>query len=126
MTLGIVKSASKAIEAVKRMRAGMQSTTKKRAKHEVSRLFGRDKKKKKQVAWRHKFFCLAYKDQEKIPTTDMEKEELYQAGLGEKVVEFETLNLSQSQFRSIIIDNFPRLKDGGGFQFLKGWQKIYH
>ncbi len=40
--------------------------------------------KGKGTCWKHKFVCLSYTDQEKIPTTDFDKEELFQAGLGEK------------------------------------------
>ena len=106
------------------MRAGMKAdnvTSRKRVKKEMSGLF-RSKKQKteKRTAWRHKFVCLAYKDQERIPTVDADKEELYQAGLGEKEVAFETLDISQVEFRNLLLEHFPRLKEGGGFQLLKG------
>ena len=47
------------------------------------------KVEKKRVVWRHKFVCLAHRDQDCIPTMDAEKEELYQAGLWEEI-EFES------------------------------------
>ena len=47
------------------------------------------------MVWRHKFVCLAHRDQDCIPTMDAEKEELYQAGLWEEI-EFESfINGSQ-------------------------------
>lgn len=72
------------------------------------------------MVWRHKFFCLAFKDQERIPTTEGEKEELYRAGLGEKEITFEDVEMGREEFHESILDAFPRLKEGGGFRFLKG------
>ncbi len=54
-----------------------------------------------------------------MPTTDAEKEELYQAGLGENMVEFESLQLTKEQFKGVIYKAFPPLQSSGGFQFLK-------
>lgn len=51
---------------------------------------------------------------------DADKEELYQAGLGEKEIAFKTLEMSQVEFRNLLLEHFPRLKEGGGFQLLKG------
>ena len=94
----------------------------KRARKEVRNLFNYKKKvvSEKRVAWRHKFVCLAYIHQTKIPSTDAEKEELYQAGLGEKEISFESLDMSQADFRNILLHNFPPLNKGCGFQLLKG------
>lgn len=36
------------------------------------------------IAWKHTFVCLAKKEQCRIPSTDMEMDELYEAGLGIK------------------------------------------
>ena len=60
------------------------------------------------------------RDQDRIPTTDAEKEELYQAGLWEKEIEFESLDIPQSEFREKLFKCFSRLRDGGSFQLLKG------
>ena len=63
---------------------------KRQAKREVKKLFNHTpcaKRKRKDlgsVQWKHKFVCLAYRDQHRIPTTDVEKDDLLQAGLGEK------------------------------------------
>ena len=40
----------------------------------------------------------AYRDQHRIPTTDVEKNDLLQAGLGEKEIIFSDLNLSAEGF----------------------------
>lgn len=65
-------------------------------------------------------FCLAYRDQERIPTSEYDKEELFQADLGEKEVEFPTLDMSDEQFKEVLLSYFPRLRQGGGYQLLKG------
>lgn len=122
----VVKSADKALNALKRMRAGMKADnalSRKQARDEVSRAFNkkaRIDKMENKPAWRHKFVCLGFFGQDKMPLTDYQKEELYQAGLGEKEIVFESLNLSQQQFRDRLMKEFPRLKTGGGFQLLKG------
>ena len=60
----------------------------------------------KQVAWRHKFVCLAYRDQERIPTVDAEKEELYQAGLGEKKLHLRVLQSPRKNFEHSYLITF--------------------
>ena len=85
-------------------------------KEEVSRLFN---KKIKPATSKHKFVCLASTDQSRIPTTDVDKELLYQAGLGEKEIFFEQLDIDAVEFREILYQTFPKLKCGGGFQCLK-------
>ncbi len=60
-----------------------------------------------------------YVGQNQLPTTEKDKNELFEAGLGEKEIEFEQLDLSPEEFRKIIIDNFPQLGDAGGYQFCK-------
>lgn len=63
--------------------------------------------------------CLAYHDQVRIPTSGYEKDELLQAGLGEREIVFEDVDIGGDEFRETIYDNYPSLKDGGGFQFFK-------
>lgn len=120
--------ADEALDALKRMRAGMvadRAVDRKSARKEVCNLFQSKKKKMgttKSVSkpvWRHKFVCLAYKDQSKIPACDAEKEELYQAGLGEKEIHFQSLDLSPEEFREVLYEQFPPLREGGGYQLLK-------
>ena len=40
-------------------------------------------KKTKKNAWKHRFVCLARHDETRIPTTDTEKDDLLETGLGE-------------------------------------------
>ena len=70
--------------------------------------------------WKHKLLCLAYKDQDRIPTSEYDKEELFQADLGEKEVEFHTLELRDKQFKKVLLSYFPCLCQGDGYQLLKG------
>ena len=82
---GIVDIADNALESLRGMRAGMKAdkvVDRKKIRKEMSNLYRAKRQKiEKQVAWHHKFVCLAYRNQERIPTVDAEKEELYQAGL---------------------------------------------
>jgi hypothetical protein len=57
----------------------------KRVKNELSEIFNY-KKKSKSSPWRHRFLCLAHMDQDRMPRTDFEKDELQKAGLGEKEI----------------------------------------
>ena len=107
------------MKALRRMREGLAGTTKKRAREEMTSLLRGKRKNTIKVAWRHKFVCLAFRNQERVPVTDYEKEELRQAGLGEKLIEFDTLEMTQKQFKDHLIKSFPQLGDCGGFQLLK-------
>ena len=86
-------------------------------KDEVSFLF--NKKRSKGSVWKHRFVCLAYRDQVKIPTTDTDKDDLLKAGLGEKLIEFDDLDMDANGFREVILDAYPQLKNAGGFTFFK-------
>ena len=97
----IVTATDKALSALRKLREG---TNKKRAREEVSGLFHTKRQKSYKVsAWKHKFCCLAYKNQKRIPTTEAEKEELYQAGLGDKEISFDDLHISQQEFHDNIL-----------------------
>ena len=66
---------------------------KRKMKEEVSSLFGKRKRAAIKCVWKHKFICLASCNQQRIPTTDAEKDELLMASLGEKEIEFTDLEL---------------------------------
>ena len=89
------------------MRAGMRADrviqNKRKIKSEVSTLFTHKKKLKlcKPVAWKHKFYCLAYIGQDHVPATDTDKDELFQ------------------DWGRRILSLTPRLREGGGFWLLK-------
>ena len=63
--------------------------------------------------------CLARTGQNRIPLSESEKDKLFSAGLGEKELEFPKLDTTADEFRDILYEGFPRLRDGGGYQFLK-------
>ena len=109
------------MDALKRMR-GQVSGDKpfKKGVKEMSSLFSSKRRRvETRCVWKHRFVCLAYRDQEKIPTTDIEKDDLYEAGLGEKEVEFGSLDMSGDVFRDLLYREFPKLMDAGGFQLCK-------
>ena len=71
------------------------------------------------AVWKHRFVCLAHFGQTKVPTTEHEKSELFEAGLGEKEVKFSEIDISATQFRDVLYGTFPKLANGGGFQLYK-------
>ena len=67
------------------MKADRNAGSRNRVKQEMSSLFKQKRPQTvKNCPWRHNFFGLAYTDQERSPTCEADKEELYKAGLGEK------------------------------------------
>ena len=75
--------------------------------------------KKKKSTWKHKFYCLAYVGQSRLPTSEAEKDDLFEAGLGEKEVEFDQLDISADEFKEVLCEAFPQLRDAGGYQICK-------
>lgn len=117
-TCAVLNAANNAITAIRKARFETKSSSRKRkVKDEVSFLF--NKKKAKGTVWKHRFVCLAYRDQYKIPTSDTDKDDLLKAGLGEKVIEFDDLDIDADDFRQVILDAYPQLKNAGGFTFFK-------
>ena len=76
-------------------------------------------KKAKRAAWKHEFVCLAYCQQKKVPTTECERDELFEAGLGKKEIEFSTLEMDVNAFREVLYEAYPKLREGGGFQLCR-------
>ena len=113
----VLSAASRCIRSMKQLKPELGKRHK--AKEEVSSLFGKRKKDATKCVWKHKFICLANCNQERIPTTDLEKDKLLMAGLGEKEIEFSNLTLSATDFRDLLYQHFPTLQEGGGFQFFK-------
>ena len=83
------------------------------------RTTGRPKAKRFKCVWKHKFYCLADVHGTTIPLREYEKDALFTAGLGEKELQFENLDASAEEFRSIMLETFPLLREAGGYQFLK-------
>ena len=63
--------------------------------------------------------CLAYCEQSRLPTSEAARDELFEAGLGEKEIIFSDVNCSAEQFQNTLFRSFPQLRDGGGYQLLK-------
>ena len=110
----VLRAADKALHALKGMKRGDK---RRRLKDEVANVF--TSKKISKCAWKHRFVCLGYYGQPKIPTTDTDKDELLKAGLGEKMIEFPSLNASGEEFRDVLYSVFPKLKEGGGFELCR-------
>ena len=69
--------------------------------------------------WTHQFMCLSNKDQETIPSRE-EKYTLNNAGLGEKKVVFSDKRGSSEHVKSVLENDFPKLKDvNGAFEIVK-------
>ena len=51
---------------------------------------------------------------------DVEKDDLLEAGLGEKLIEFPSLEASPEQFKDLLYSANPKLQDGGGFELCRG------
>ena len=69
--------------------------------------------------WTHQFMCLSDKDQETIPSRE-EKYRLNNAGLGEKKVVFSDNRGSWEHVKSVLENDFPKLKDvNGAFEIVR-------
>jgi len=118
------------LDSLRRSRAGIIANKRTAMRKEITTKLGKRPcskrydgallKKKRKPAWKHRFVCLAYCGQRKIPTHGWEKDELQEAGLGEKEVEFDRIDLEASEFREVLIKEFPKLDGGGGYQLFKG------
>ena len=121
-----------ALGTLRRARAGMIAEKRREGvlslRQEMSAAFTRKRgsggvkkpsKGSSRAVWKHRFVCLAYYGQTKVPTTEHEKSELFEAGLGEKEVKFNEVDISAAQFRDILHSAFPKLANSGGFQLYK-------
>ncbi len=77
------------------------------------------KKAARVVSWSHKFVCLDQRGQDTIPTTDTEKDALFEAGLGEKSITVPNIDCDYVVFRRLLVEHFPKLEDSGKFLFAK-------
>ena len=75
---------------------------------------GRRKVWKPKETWTHTFICIAEADYWLIPLRE-EKKVLKEAGLGEKKITFDKYG-DYEHFRSSLLKEFPKLKEGGRFQ----------
>jgi len=78
-----------------------------------------NKKAKLATSWTHTFYCLANNDQDKLFTTSTLKNELVLVGLGEKKIQIANIDCNVKEFHEEIMNSFPKLRNAGGFEFLK-------
>ena len=76
-------------------------------------------KKPKPSSWTHKFVCLSGADDEKVPTTQLARETLSLAGLGEKKVQVPDVDCTTEIFHETLMTVFPKLRNCGGFELLR-------
>ena len=67
-----------------------------------------------------------YVGEYKVPTSAVTKDDLLKAGLGEKNIEFSSLDIPAEEFRDVIYDNFPKLRNGGGFELCRSLPNSRH
>ena len=68
--------------------------------------------------WTHEFLCLADKDANEIPSR-VKKFDLQEIGLGKKRVVFKRDD-GPVLFNNKLLESYPKLKDVGGYEFLRG------
>ena len=73
-------------------------------------------KKKKCVTWTQKFVCLATTNMKRVPNAPY-KCLLEAAGFGEKKVVISDVECSTSEFHDQLVESYPKLAIGGGFEF---------
>ena len=67
------------------------------------------KKRTEGTSWKHQFACLVTRDQDHISTIDVEKDDLFRAGLGEKNAEFDDIDMDANSYRDVILKAYPQL-----------------
>ena len=75
-------------------------------------------KKKKLVTWTQKFVCLALTETVKVPNA-VYKCLLEAAGLGEKKIVIPDAYCTATELNEELMRAFPKLRDSGGFEFLR-------
>ncbi len=76
-------------------------------------------KRRVSASWTHKYVCLSSTDVNRVPTSQLEKLVLEEAGLGEKTVTIPDVSCTPEEFRCILLEAFPKLDRGGGFELLR-------
>lgn len=74
--------------------------------------------KKNKSSYTHRFICLNKCNQKTVPL-DKEKNILLEAGLGEKTITIPDVDIGSEEFRDLLFEEFPKLREGGGFMFAK-------
>ena len=77
------------------------------------------KRKPSTVSWTHQFVCLADRFKAKPPMASWERQALLEARLGERKISFRNIDCNSEEFRDRLLREFPKLKEGGGFEFMR-------
>lgn len=90
-------------------------------REEQSNLFNWQRKKRaaSKSLWAHKFVCLSSLAADRVPTSQVGKLLLEEAGLGEKTVTVEDIDSGPEAFRQVLLTAYPKLECGGGFELLR-------
>ena len=98
--IGLSRAASDVKEAIDRFNSGLKGVgpmkRKAAARAEAASLLLRKKSKQQPLPrpqWTHKFVCLAQSNKYFIPSLDYDKDKLFMADLGEKVIGFTKLDM---------------------------------
>ena len=95
-------------------KSGYQSTIKSRN----SKAKLRFQPYKPKETWTHDFCLLADKDTQKVPPTAF-KQELREAGLGQKTIVFKNKKGDFKHIHEELCNNFPKLEQAGGFELYR-------
>lgn len=74
---------------------------------------------KRTTSWTLKAFCLSSCQHRRVPVDAKFKEKLVEAGLGEKKIVVPDIDCSGGEFKELLMFNYPKLKDGGGYELLR-------
>lgn len=116
---GLGEACSRALQTVRDLRRRYTSSEEQRRNFSP---YHQSKKKKaaaKRTTWTITVVCLASHQQRRVPTDSKFKENLVEAGLGEKKIIIPDLDCGAAEFKDILLTKFPKLKDGGGFELLR-------
>lgn len=86
--------------------------------HQRSSPLFRKKEPVSPAGWSQRFVCLHRTDAEQVPCKSSERLMLEEAGLREKVLVV-NMNFTPEEFRQLLLDAFPKLAGGGGFELLR-------
>ena len=70
-------------------------------------------------AWIHRFVCLPKTNHNRVPSAIVERNAIIQAGLWEKRITIPNIDCGAKEFNDIILEAFPKLNQGGGFELLR-------
>ena len=67
----------------------------------------------------HTPLCVSVIDLKAETKAAWERQALHEAGLGEKKILFTNVDCNAEDYREKLLEEFPKLKDGGGFELLR-------